>query len=172
LRPAYRARQFVAALAARVTDADVAEAEAHLPPGARLLFRRMPRDAQAHGLRVLRDLKHAGETHPSLLAAALLHDAGKLAARIGPVSRSVIVVLKRFAPRLLDRLSAGSPVGWRTPFVVQRDHPRIGAEWARQAGCDALTVSLIARHQDHLDGPALSEEDRLLKALQEADDRN
>src|SRR3990170_3464037 len=64
LRPAYRARQFVAALAARVTDADVAEAEAHLPPGARPLFRRMPRDAQAHGLRVLRDLKRAGETHP------------------------------------------------------------------------------------------------------------
>ena len=169
MRAAYRVRQFVAALMARVSEADLAEADAHLPPEARFLFRRMPRDGQAHALKVLGDLKRAGHSHPSLLAAALLHDAGKSAARITPLTRSIFVALKRLAPARLDRLpDAGR---WRS-LVALRDHPRIGAEWARQAGCDALTVELISRHQDRLTGAASGEADRLLKALQEVDDRN
>lgn len=168
MRAAYRARQLLAALTARVSEADLAEADAHLPPAARLLFRRLPRDGQAHALRVLRDLKRAGETHPSLLAAALLHDAGKSAARVGPLTRSIFVAIKRLAPAQLDRLPA---TGWRRPLIALRDHPRVGAEWASQASCDALTVSLIARHQERLNGAVLSEEDRLLKALQDVDNR-
>jgi hypothetical protein len=159
----------LSALSARVADADLAEADAHLPPGARSLFRRTPHDGQAHALRVLRELKRAGEAHPSLLAAALLHDAGKSAARITPLIRSLFVVFKRLAPGRLQKLEA---VGWRKPFVALRDHPSIGATWAREAGCDPMTVSLIARHQEKLDVAVLNEEARLLKALQEADDQS
>ena len=154
---------------ARVSQADLAEADAHLPPAARLLFRRMPREGQAHALRVLRDLKRAGETQPSLLVAALLHDTGKSATRVGPLTRSIFVAIKRLAPAWLDRLQA---IGWRKPLIALRDHPRAGAEWASRAGCDALTVSLIARHQERINGAVLSEEDRLLKALQGVDNRN
>jgi hypothetical protein len=168
LKAVYRIRQLLAALTARVSEADLAEAEAHLPPGARFLFRRMPRDGQAHALHVLSDLKRTGHSHPSLLAAALLHDAGKSAVHVTPLTRTIFVALKRLAPARLDRLSAGR---WRS-LVALRDHPRVGAEWARQAGCEALTVELIARHQDRLNGAASSEADRLLKALQEVDDRN
>ena len=169
MRTTYRARQFFAALTARVSGADLAEAEAHLPPGARPLFRRMPRDGQAHALRVLRDLKRAGETHPLLLAAALLHDAGKSAARVTPLTRSIFVIINRLAPAQLARFEA---TGWCRLLVALRDHPRIAAQWAHTAGCDALTVRLIARHQDHIDGAAMSEEDRLLRALQAVDDQN
>jgi hypothetical protein len=169
LKVAYRFRQLIAALTARVSEADRAEADVHLSPAARRLFRGMPRDGQAHALRVLRDLKRAGHTHPSLLAAALLHDAGKSAARITPLTRSLFVVFERVAPGRLARLEA---IGWRRSFAALRDHARVGAEWARASGCDTLTVSLIARHQDRIDGAASSEEDRLLRALQEADDRN
>jgi len=169
LRPIYRIRQLFAALAARVTEADRAEADAHLPPEARALFRHMPHEGQAHALRVLRDLKCAGYTHPALLAAALLHDAGKSAARVTPVHRSLYVLLQRVAPSYLKRLPAADT---HRPLVALRDHPRLGAEWARRAGCDDLTVALIARHQERIDRMTLSEEDRLLKALQEVDDRN
>jgi hypothetical protein len=168
LRLLYRAQQFFTALTARVSEADLAEADTILPPGARALFRRMPRDGQAHALRVLHELKRAGETQPALLAAALLHDVGKSAARVTPLTRSIFVMLERLAPDRLARLSAR---GWRQPLVAQRDHPHVGAEWARQAGCDALTVALIAHHQDRIDGVA-SEEERLLKVLQEVDGRN
>jgi hypothetical protein len=118
---------------------------------------------------VLRDLKRAGETHPSLLAAALLHDAGKSTARVTPLARSVFVVIKRLAPGRLNRLAS---TGWRKPLVALRDHPRVGAEWAREAGCDALTVALIERHQERVARGSPSEEDRLLSALQAVDDRN
>ena len=168
MRPAYRIRQFFGALTARVSEADLAEADAHLPPEARSLFRRMPRDGQAHALRVMRDLRRAGHSHPSLLAAALLHDAGKSTARITPLTRSMFVVLKRLAPRWMDQLTGE---GWRKPLVALRDHPRVGAGWARRAGCDELTIMLIARHQDRIKH-IRSEEDRLLKALQEVDERN
>ena len=169
MRAVYRIRQLAAAVRARISEADLVEVDAHLPPEARVLFRSMPRDGQAHALRVMRDLKRAGWASPSLLAAALLHDAGKSAARITPTIRSAFVVLKRAAPTWLDRLDGG---GWRASLVALRDHPRLGAEWARAAGCDAMTVSLIARHQEQFGAGPASEEDRLLRALQEADDRN
>ena len=169
MRATYRIRQLLAALTARVSEADLAEADACLPPEARTLFRRMPRDGQAHALRVMRDLVGAGHTHSSLLTAALLHDAGKSAARITPLTRSIFVVVERVAPRWLARWPA---TGWRRPLAILRDHPRVGAEWARAAGCDELSVSLIARHQEKLGGALSSEEDRLLKALQAFDERN
>lgn len=168
MRLGYRIRQFFVAWTARVSEADRAEADAHLPPAARSLFRHMPQDGQAHALRVMRDLQNAGESHPSLLAAALLHDAGKSVARVNPITRSIFVVVQRLAPVRLDRLSN---TGWRKPLAALSDHPRIGAGWAHRAGCDELTVSLIARHQDRIDRIE-SEEDRLLQALQDADDRN
>ena len=164
----YRTRQFFTALTARVSETDLTEADALLPAGAGALFRRMPRDGQAHALRVARDLKRAGETHPSLLAAALLHDAGKSAARLTPLTRSIFVVLQRLAPHWLQRLA---DTGWRRPLVALRDHPRIGADWARRAGCDELTVWLIEHHPDHLDDIS-SDRARLLRALQAVDDQN
>jgi hypothetical protein len=55
--------------------------------------------------------------------------------------------------------------------VVHAWHPQIGAEWAHQAGCEPLAVTLILRHQDKLRVIA-SEEDKLLAALQWADNLN
>lgn len=172
MRAQYRLHQLLAALTARVTEADLLEADAHLPRDARVLFRRMPRDGQAHALRVLRALKHQGHMHASLLAAALLHDAGKSAAHITPLTRSLFVLLQHVAPAWLERLSPAMSRGWRWPFVVLRDHPRIGAEWAAHAGCDAMTVALIARHQEHVHNVGTSDEDHLLKILQDIDDQN
>ena len=168
MRPVYRVRQLLTALTARVTAADLAEADAHLPPDARRLFRRMPRDGQAHGLRVLRDLKRAGETNPSLLSAALLHDAGKSAARINALHRSLYVALQRVAPGYLARLPAHDA---RRPLVALRDHSQRGAVWARAAGCDELTVWLIEHHQAG-DAALPGERGRLLRALQEMDARH
>jgi hypothetical protein len=101
--------------------------------------------------------------------------------------RAVIVLLERFAPHLLVRLSQEAPQGyamslpkgpalslpkgWRRPFVVHARHPQAGAHWAEEAGCSPLTVALIRRHQDQSTGcsPLAVEEDQLLAALQAAD---
>ena len=147
-----------------------------LTPEAQVLFRRQAIQDQRHALVVYHALRQAGHTNPQLLAAALLHDVGKAAARLPAWQRAVIVLLEHFAPCLLARLSQGEPrgcalslpKGWSRPFVVHARHPEVGSRWAQKAGCTPLTVALIRRHQDGLTGRQ-TEEDQLLAALQAAD---
>jgi len=167
-------RQFVSALLARITPDDLREVDELLPLDAQSLFRRMSVSDQSHSLQVMRALRHQGHTEQDLLAAALLHDVGKSAAWITPAHRTIIVLSRRFAPTLLAWLSQGEPrrEAWRRPFVIHRQHPELGAQWAAQAGCSALTVSLIRRHQELLGCEPQDEEERLLLALQRADDNH
>jgi hypothetical protein len=175
----YRVGQFLRALAARVPDDEVEQAMHVLTPEAQGLFRRQALQDQRHALAVYRTLYRAGHTDAELLAAALLHDVGKAAAQLSAWQRATIVLLDRFAPRLLARLSQGEPQGdalsqpgsWRHAFAVHARHPEAGARWAQQAGCSPLTVALIRRHQDRLTRCEV-EEDRLLAALQAADSLN
>jgi hypothetical protein len=172
LSAVYRVRQFVSAVLARVSPDDLREADEVLPPGAQKLFRRMSVPDQHHSLRVMRTLRKQGHRESDLLAAALLHDVAKSAARIHPWHRAVIVLSKRFAPGILRWLTNGEPTDWRKPFVIHRQHPDIGAQWAEQTGCSPLTVSLIRRHQEPLDHTPRNQEDKLLAALQQADGIN
>lgn len=167
----YRVGQFFRALTARVSDEEVRRATRALTPEARSLFRRQATQDQRHALDVYCALQQAGHEDPHLLAAALLHDAGKAAAWLPATHRSIIVLLARFAPTLLARLSRGEPRWWNHPFVIHARHSEIGARWAEEAGCSPRTIALIRRHEE---GPAdgSAEEDRLLAALQAADDAN
>lgn len=170
----YRVGQFIQALTAEVPEEEVERATRILPPQAKVLFRRQAIQDQHHALAVYRALRRAGHTNPSLLAAGLLHDVGKAAVGLPAWQRAVIVLLDRFAPRLLHWMSRGEPEGWRRPFVVHAQHPQIGARWAEEAGCSPLTVALIRRHQEQLPGclSLASWEERLLAALQAADNVN
>lgn len=167
----YRVGQFFSALAARVSPEEAGRATRLLAPEARALFYRQAIQDQRHALDVYRALCQAGHTAPHLLAAALLHDVGKAAARLYAWQRAIIVLLGRFAPHLLARLSEGRPRSWNRPFVVHAQHPEIGARWAQEAGCSPLTVALIRRHQDK-PSSLRTEEDKLLAALQAADSQN
>ncbi|HIE37855.1 MAG TPA: phosphohydrolase [Anaerolineae bacterium] len=167
-RVAYRTRQFLRALTASLVEEDLEEVEGVLTPPQRALFLRMPLADRRHGLAVYRALQARGGRPRDLLVAALLHDVGKAAAPLPLWVRVAVVLLERFAPRLLERLGGGEARGWRRPFVVYRRHAEIGAEWAAQAGCSPLTVGLIRRHQEAMDWVE-GEEDRLLALLQEVD---
>jgi hypothetical protein len=168
----YRVRQFVSALLAHVSPEDLREADELLPPPAQELFRRMGAPDQEHALNVMRALRYDGSAGPDLLASALLHDVAKSAAQIRPWHRAIIVLSKRFTPRILEWLTAGEPRGWRRPFAVHARHAAMGAEWAAQAGCSPLTVSLIRRHHEPLRREPVGDEERLLIALQHADGIN
>ena len=170
----YRVRQFFNAMLARDSPDDLRQVDAILPPGAQGLFRKMSVSDQRHSLNVMHTLLQEGHTETDLLAAALLHDVGKSAAWITPVHRTLIVLTRHFAPGVLAWLSSGEPrrEAWRKPFVIHRRHPELGAEWAAQAGCSVLTVSLIRRHQEPLRRAPQGEQERLLVALQRADGVN
>ncbi len=167
-RAAYRVRQFFRALTAPLAEMDTQGVEGALTPAQQALFRRMSPADRQHGLEVYRTLAGRGDVPADLLAAALLHDVGKAALAPSIWLRVMVVLLERFAPRLLERLSEGEPKGWRRPFAVYRQHAGIGAEWAAEAGCSPLTVALIRHH--HGPGDGLDKEGRaLLRLLQEAD---
>ena len=163
-------------------------------PDQRRLFGRMSPNDQRHALAVAHTLQRAGYDQPALLQAALLHDVAKSMGQ--PIlHRVLIVLLKAFWPAGLQRLSEpvstlpgtgqqmaseGSSfilhpsafTNWRRPFVIHAQHPAIGAAWTEEAGCEPLAVRLIARHQETLKGEPAGEEEKLLAALQWADDLN
>jgi len=75
-----RIRQFVRGVTASVSAEELQRAAQILPPAGLTRFQQMPVDAQRHSLNVLSSLQGAGWNDADLAAAALLHDAGKLAA--------------------------------------------------------------------------------------------
>lgn len=153
-RAGYRISQFVRGWRATVSAQDLALVGQLLPPAAAALFARMPVDAQAHSLRVLKELLSGGDASPDLAAAALLHDVGKVAADdagayLGLWMRGPLVLLEAWRPHWLAAWA--SPVPARSPryaLYVHLAHPQIGAQWAAQAGCSPATCWLIAHHQD------------------------
>jgi len=169
----YRIRQFFwAARSWFGSEGDGDElAVRYLPPPAVELFRAMPRYDQQHALKVADTLEREGHTEHDLLAAALLHDAGKSAtsgARLRLWHRVTVVLIHVSWPSLLERLAKDEPGSWRRPFHVQLHHAALGAEAARRAGCSETTVTLIRRHEE---SPAQAP-DPLLAALQAADSQN
>lgn len=167
-RVAYRARQFLRALTASLAEDDPQEVEGILTPPQWALFLRMSPADRRHALAVYRALVAQGPQPYDLLVAALLHDVGKAAVPLSLWVRVAVVLLERFVPRLLDRLSEGKPRGWRRPFAVYQNHAEVGAAWAAEAGCSPLTVDLIRRHHEPAER-VVAENDCLLSKLREAD---
>lgn len=174
----YRLRQFLQGLNARVSVDEMCIVTQILPKAAVALFVRMPVDAQRHSLNVLYALPVAERQEADLAIAALLHDVGKVAAdeagvRLGLWLRGPLVILDAVAPQLLEQWASANPQqGWRYALYVQRTHPQIGALWASQAGCPPLACWLIEHHQAAELLPDDGRRSALLRALQQADNRN
>lgn len=113
-------------------------------------------------------LVQAGELHPELLTAALLHDVGKAGHTINPLERGVIVVVQALFPKWADSWHTLSADGWKRPFAVAASHPEWGARAAHNAGASAAVENLIRRHHEMLKSMNTIE-DQLLQLLKEAD---
>lgn len=122
-----------AVTAGALTDADERWVATHLGPGERELFARLSRADQEHHLRVARRFcDRAGVMAPrEWVAAALLHDVGKLECGLGTVGR-VWASVWPFGRRGDGRLGR------------YRRHEVIGAMLVREAGGHPDTVALIA----------------------------
>jgi hypothetical protein len=171
----YRVRQFFGALTADINRDEQQKVARLLTADQYRLFCRMAINDQRHSINVYATLKMSGHDDPDLLVAALLHDVGKAAGHIGLWQRTLIVLLRRWAPAVLTWLERGaepdtSPY-WRRGFVVNRLHPMVGARWAAQADCSPTTVVLIQRHQESQTSVQHAQ-DELLGALKWADEVN
>jgi hypothetical protein len=148
------------------------EIAAILSPAELRLFEAMSLSDQQHSYRVVQTLRRAGHHQVDLLAAALLHDAGKRCVRLSLVDRTLIVLAEALWPHKTAGWGWGEAKGWRRPFVVKARHPEWSETLAAEAGSRPLTLALIRRHQDSLPQSGGSAEDELLRLLQWADNQN
>jgi hypothetical protein len=152
------------------------EVAAILNPAELRLFEAMSASDQQHSYRVAQTLRRAGHHQPDLLAAALLHDAGKSCARLTVADRTLIVLAEALWPHKTAAWGKvegkGGRQRWRRPFVVKARHPEWSESLAAQAGSRPLTLTLIRRHQDSVSPSGGTAEDELLRLLQWADNQN
>jgi hypothetical protein len=139
MKPAHLARRFVRALwPGRPRSQDVEWIESILEPNELVLWRELPRHDQRYTIRVARLVEErlagtefAGD--PRWLAAALLHDAGKLDAGLGVMGRSIATVLGAVAGRArVDGWARSS--GFRRRAAWYLHHDERGADRIRAAG--------------------------------------
>lgn len=129
------------------------EAAALLAAGEQRLFWGQPASDQRHGLRCARAVVARTRGRPDLVRAALLHDVGKAAARVGPVGRVAATALG------LLRLPAPGRL------AIYLAHGPRGAALLEAAGADALTVE-YARHHHGTRPPGIAPGDwQLLNAV-------
>ena len=150
-------------------QADDAWAVGQLEPGEVLLWRRMSGADRRHhrsgGPGAERAGGVAGDAHG--VAAALLHDVGKIASGFGPFRRSLATVAGMVAGRTAaERWRARPGLMGRTGRYLC--HDAIGADLLAGAGSDGLTVAWAREH--HLPAERWTVPADIAGALKAADD--
>ncbi len=149
--------------------ADDAWARAHFLSGEEALWDQLGRADRRHAVGVARRVERAlgHEATRPVIAAALLHDVGKLDARLGTYGRVVATLSAAAAGRhLADAWAERRGLTRRVGLYLK--HPELGADRLALAGSDPLTVAWAREH--HLPEEAWSVPSHLGRALRAADD--
>jgi hypothetical protein len=140
-----------------------------LGPGELELWRRMSGADRRHAVGVARRVERAlgTEATPPVLAAALLHDVGKVAAGLGTYGRVVATLAGRAAGTTMvaawsDRRGITRRVG------LYLRHADLGGDMLQVAGADPLTVAWAREH--HLPPDRWTLPRSVADALKAADD--
>lgn len=122
-------------------------AEAHLLPAEVELWRRMSNPDRRHAVAVARAAatELGGDATRDVVAAALLHDVGKVASGYRTPARAAATLIWAVVPdrRAEGWLERGRP--WRR-LAQYRRHPELGSDLIEAAGGEPLTVRWAAEH--------------------------
>lgn len=149
--------------------ADAEWAEAQLVPGEVALWRRMSNPDRRHAAGVAREVARAlgGEATRPVLAAALLHDVGKLDSGLRTYGRVVATLSGALAGRENARAWMNHR-GFTRKVGLYLLHPDLGADLLTLAGSDPLTVTWAREH--HLPPDEWTLPPDVASALKAADD--
>jgi hypothetical protein len=148
---------------------DTAWARAQLLPDERDLWQQMSSADRRHSVAVARRVERAlgHEASRAVLAAALLHDVGKIDARLGAYGRVVATLSVSIAGRPAAEEWSESR-GFTRKIGLYVRHPQIGADRLALAGSDPLTIAWAREH--HLPEEDWTLPPHLAHALKDADD--
>ena len=158
---AHLARRFLGSLRpGGPSPADESWAQAHLTVGERGVWRSMSGADRRHAVGVARaTVDQLGiDAGTEVVAAALLHDAGKVESGLGTSGRVAATLLA--AARGRDR------IGGRMGAYLR--HDALGADLLRRAGSAPVAVTWAAEH--HLPPSRWTLDPRVAHALKAADD--
>lgn len=132
------------------------------------LWRRMPRADRRHSIGVARRTVELldGKVERPVVAAALLHDVGKIDSGLGTYLRVMATLSAKIAGRETAELWVKS-TGLTRRIGLYLMHPQIGADLLGMAGSDAFTIAWALEH--HLDEESWTVPEHLGAALREAD---
>jgi len=142
-----------------------------LSPGETDLWNQLPRADRRHAAAVARRVEATLGEHATrpVLAAALLHDVGKLDANLGVYGRVVATLsgaVVRHDPEVIRDWTRTRGFTRRVGLYLQ--HPRLGGDMLELAGSDPLTVAWTRQH--HLPPEEWTVAPELARALKDADD--
>jgi hypothetical protein len=140
-----------------------------LSDGELRLWDRMSRADRRHAVGVARRVQQAlgHEATPPVLAAALLHDVGKVDAALGTYGRVVATLASSVAGRNAAH-DWSRARGFTRRVGLYLRHPELGGDMLALAGSDALTVAWAREH--HLPADEWTLAPHIAGALKAADD--
>lgn len=144
-------------------------ARAHLIDGEVRLWKKMSPQDRRHSIGVARRVEEAlgPEAERRVMAAALLHDVGKIDARLGTFLRVIATASAAIAGRETAELWVKS-IGITRRIGLYLRHPSIGGDHLAMAGSDPFTETWAREH--HLPPEMCSLDQHLANALRDADD--
>lgn len=140
-----------------------------LSPDQRKLWFRMSRADRRHAVGVARRVERAlgHEATPPVLAAALLHDVGKLESALGTYGRVIATLAGTVGGR--DMATQWTKAGGFTRRVgLYLRHAELGGDMLDMAGSDPVTSAWARQH--HLPAEEWTLPPAIAKALKAADD--
>jgi hypothetical protein len=142
---------------------------AQLLDGEHELWRQMSGPDRRHAHRVARDVERAlgHEASRPVLAAALLHDVGKIDARLGTYGRVVATLSAAVAGHEMAEVWI-TRSGFTRRVGLYLLHPSIGGDMLELAGSDPLTVAWARQH--HLPRDEWTVPAHIADALKSCDD--
>jgi len=164
-------RGFATALPVGASKEDDAWARAQLLPGEVELWARMKPADRRHAAGVARRVEQAlgSEATRPVLAAALLHDVGKVEARFGAYRRTLATLCAIAVKHDPDVIRAWTKAtGFTRRVGLYLQHPKLGGDLLGIAGSDPLTEAWAREH--HLPESEWTVPLPLARALKDADD--
>lgn len=150
-------------------ETDRAWVESVLSDAEYALWRRQYGPDRRHTAAVAREVERrlGNEATTPVIAAALLHDIGKIDADLGTWGRVVATLSAKVAGRDTARLWVRS-TGFTRRVGLYLHHPEIGADMLQMAESDPLTVAWAAEH--HMPAEEWTIDSAIAQILYEVDD--